>query len=270
MKHEKADQRPILSDIQAYRVEPIGIISTRFQQKYDAPHQSNQAIKEQATSNQATDNKQSSDRSAIIHLLPHQNFEQSLADVQGFERVWLVYVFHENLREGQTHWKPKVLPPRGRVKRGVFATRAPYRPNPLGISVVRVLSVQGLVLRVGDCDLLDGTPILDIKPYIPLYDSFPDSRTGWVEELDDQPFTCKFSPEASLELALVANEHPTLEETLRRVLALDPFPHPYRRIRPLDADKGLYEYAYKTWRISYCIDQERRHILITSLVNAAK
>ncbi|MFY7997704.1 MAG: tRNA (N6-threonylcarbamoyladenosine(37)-N6)-methyltransferase TrmO [Candidatus Kapaibacteriota bacterium] len=255
------------SALQTYSFEPIGIVSSRFRSKYDAPHQGNYE-RQPAESN--SDHAGSVSNQAALQLFPHRNFEQALADIQGFERLWVLYLFHENLREGASHWKPKVLPPRGRVKRGVFATRAPYRPNPLGISVVRVLSVQGLVLRVGDCDLLDGTPILDIKPYIPLYDSFPDSRTGWLEELDDQPFTCEFSPEASLELALVANEHPTLEETLRRVLALDPFPHPYRRIRRLDADKGLYEYAYKTWRISYCIDQERRHILITSLVNAAK
>lgn len=268
----------------SYAVEPIGFITTRFRHKYDAPHQiiaQNTKIVEtledmvqaEHINNQTRDwigkhEREYLDKQASIELLPHKNFEQALADIEGFERLWLVYVFHSNVYDGKPHWKPKVLPPRGRVKRGVFATRAPYRPNPLGISVVRLISVQGLTLHVGECDVLDGTPILDIKPYIPLYDSFPESRTGWLEELDERLFTCEYSSKASLQLA--SANLPTLDETLRRVLSIDPFPHPYRRIRVLDKAKQEYEYAYQTWRVRYFVDMERRHILITSLFNTAK
>jgi tRNA-Thr(GGU) m(6)t(6)A37 methyltransferase TsaA len=249
-----------------YTIEPIGIISTRFERKYDAPRQPMGNDELGIRNDEAVD----SSKQAIVHLFPHRNYEQALADVQGFERVWLLYVFHENINNGKVRWKPKVLPPRGRMKRGVFATRAPYRPNPLGMSVVEVLSVQGLVLRVGNCDLLDGTPIVDIKPYIPEYDSFPDSRTGWLEELSaEQQFTLEIMPEAAQVLAEALREHPAIEDTLRRVLTHDPFPHPYRRIRALDASAGGYEYAYQTWRVCYRVDTVRACVCVEGLHNAA-
>ena len=81
-------------------------------------------------------------------------------------------------------WRPKVLPPRsaGR-RRGVFSTRSPHRPNPIGLSVVRLDEVRGLTLHVRDVDMIDGTPVLDLKPYVPYADAFPDARTGWLEPL---------------------------------------------------------------------------------------
>lgn len=254
----KGQRRQDEYDVQRYSFEPIGIISTRFERKYDAPRQ--------PLGNQEIGNKQQ----ALVQLFSHRNYEQALADVQGFERVWLLYIFHENLKNDKPHWKPKVLPPRGRVKRGVFATRAPYRPNPIGMSVVEVLAVQGLTLRIGNCDLLDGTPIVDIKPYIPLYDSFPASRTGWLGRLaTEQEYTLEITPEAAQILAFALHEHPTIEDTLRRVLMHDPFPHPYRRIRLLDAALNEYEYAYQTWRVRYRVDMERYCISIKALHDEA-
>ncbi len=257
-----------------YTLEPIGIISTRFERKYDAPRQPTGNDELGIRNDEALD----SSKQALVQLFPHRNYEQALADVQGFERVWLLYIFHENINNGKAQWKPKVLPPRGRVKRGVFATRAPYRPNPLGMSVVEVLAVQGLTLRVGNCDLLDGTPIVDIKPYIPQYDSFPASRAGWLEELAaEQQFTLEITPKAAQAfaeaLAEALREHPTIEDTLRRVLTHDPFPHPYRRIRalhPLDASSACeYEYAYQTWRVRYRVDTVRGCVCVEELYNAA-
>lgn len=250
-----------------YALEPIGVISTRFGRKYDAPRQPLPMQNEETLHNHQDHSNQ-----ALVRLFPHCNYEQALADVQGFERVWLLYVFHENINGGKARWKPKVLPPRGRVKRGVFATRAPYRPNPLGMSVVEVLGVQGLVLRVGNCDLLDGTPIVDIKPYIPLYDSFPDSHAGWLEELsDEKQFTLEIAPKVSQILASAFAEYPAMEDTIRRVLRHDPFPHPYRRIRALgEAGDEKYEYAYQTWRVRYRVDTERHCVVVEALYNAAK
>lgn len=267
MKNSTSRERFTQTGSQVYSLEPIGVISTRFERKYDAPRQPMENDELQMTNEEVAN----SSKQALVQLFSHKNYEQALADVQGFERVWLLYVFHRNINGGKAHWKPKVLPPRGRMKRGVFATRAPYRPNLLGMSVVEVLDVQGLVLRVGNCDLLDGTPIVDIKPYIPLYDSFPDSRAGWLEELsDEQQFTLKITPEASQILASVLSEHPTMEDTIHRVLRHDPFPHPYRRIRVLDASAGEYEYAYQTWRVRYRVDTERHCVVVEALYNAAK
>jgi tRNA-Thr(GGU) m(6)t(6)A37 methyltransferase TsaA len=103
-------------------------------------------------------------------------FESALADTEGFERIWLVYSLD---RAGP--FAPRVVPYRDNQERGLFATRAPSRPNPIGLSVVRLLSREGNVLRVCGLDILDGTPLLDIKPYVPEFDAYPDAKAGWLD-----------------------------------------------------------------------------------------
>ena len=88
-------------------------------------------------------------------------------------------------RASSSNWKAQVLPPRGpKKKRGVFATRSPHRPNPIGITPVELIRVEKRRLIVGEVDLIDGTPILDIKPYVPAIDAFPGSKAGWVDEIE--------------------------------------------------------------------------------------
>lgn len=152
-------------------MEPIAIAHTPYKERFGTPHQS--------TTTRGT--REGSPAEATIELLPHVPVE-ALRSLEGFERVWLVYVFHMN--EG---WSALVRPPRGpRVKRGVLATRSPHRPNPIGLSAVRLVGVEGRSLRVRELDLLDGTPVLDIKPYVPYADAFPDAKAGWVDEVDAQ------------------------------------------------------------------------------------
>ncbi|MCK5945418.1 MAG: tRNA (N6-threonylcarbamoyladenosine(37)-N6)-methyltransferase TrmO [Planctomycetes bacterium] len=113
---------------------------------------------------------------AEIHV--HQEFQNGLQDLGGFSHLWVVFWCHH------ARGRPlQVRPPRDAQKRGVFATRAPQRPNPLGLSCVRLEAVVRRVLRVADCDLLDGTPVLDLKPYLPYCDSVPDARVGYVDGL---------------------------------------------------------------------------------------
>ena len=100
-------------------------------------------------------------------------------DLAGFQRIWLIFVFDRS-----SGWKAQVKPPRGGPKRGVLATRAPHRPNPIGLSAVELIAVEETCLRVRGMDLLDGTPILDIKPYVPYADAFPDSAAGWIDAID--------------------------------------------------------------------------------------
>ena len=104
-----------------------------------------------------------------------EQFAEGLADLDGFDRIWLVYWFHKAPAARLT-----VRPFRDTVERGLFATRAPCRPNPIGMSVVRLLGVDGRLLRVADIDVLDGTPLLDIKPYAPEFDHYPAERIGWL------------------------------------------------------------------------------------------
>ncbi len=102
-------------------------------------------------------------------------FAAGLRDLEGFERIWLVYWFHKALTE-----RLVVRPFKDDAEHGLFATRAPCRPNPIGISAVTLLAVEGLRLRVADLDVLDGTPLLDIKPYAPEFDHYQVRRIGWM------------------------------------------------------------------------------------------
>jgi tRNA-Thr(GGU) m(6)t(6)A37 methyltransferase TsaA len=136
--------------------KPIGVIHSPFTKAEGTPIQPIYAEGTEGT----------------VEIFPE--FGDGLVDLDGFERVWLIYLF-----DRASPAKLKIVPFRDSVERGVFATRAPSRPNPIGLSVVRLLSVDGMTLGVADIDILDGTPLLDIKPYVPRVDSYPDSRAGW-------------------------------------------------------------------------------------------
>ena len=111
-----------------------------------------------------------------IELLPQKDFEIALRDLEGFERIWVIFQFHQN-----AEWRPTTRPPvpaAGKERVGTFASRSPYRPNPIGLSCVRLISVNGLTLTIDEADLLSETPILDIKPYIPKADAFPQAKAN--------------------------------------------------------------------------------------------
>lgn len=110
-----------------------------------------------------------------VDVLPQ--YAEGLQDLEGFDRLWLVYWFHK-----APPGPLRVIPFRDTTERGVFATRAPCRPSPIGLSCVRLLGIEGNTLRVGGVDMLDGTPLLDIKPYVPDFDSFPNAKAGWLDE----------------------------------------------------------------------------------------
>ena len=104
-------------------------------------------------------------------------FAEALDDLEGFERVWLVYWM-----DRAAPFRPRVVPYRDTREHGLFATRSPCRPNPIGLSVVRLLRREGRVLHVAGVDVLDGTPLIDLKPYVPEFDAHPASKAGWFEE----------------------------------------------------------------------------------------
>jgi len=103
-------------------------------------------------------------------------FREGLRDLDGFERVILIYAFHRC-----TDHRLTVTPFLDTAPRGVFATRSPKRPNAIGLSVVKLIEVTGTTLAIEDVDILDGTPLLDLKPYVPAFDAYPGSRSGWLE-----------------------------------------------------------------------------------------
>lgn len=127
-------------------VEPIGYVRCALAAKAEAARQP----------------RASGGAPARIELMPGRNFEHALSDLGCWQYIWVLFWFDRN--DG---WRPKVLPPRSRSgRKGVFATRSPHRPNPLGLSAVRLERVEGLTLHVSDVDMLDGTPVLDIKPVL--------------------------------------------------------------------------------------------------------
>ncbi len=151
-----------------FTFQPIAFVRSPYARRIDAPHQ--------PTVVAGTETGSAAE--AVIEFLADFP-EAALHDLAGFERIWLMFVFHRS--EG---WKALVKPPRGGPRRGVLATRSPHRPNAIGLSAVELLAVEERCLRVRSVDLLDGTPILDIKPYVPYADAFPDSRAGWIDTVD--------------------------------------------------------------------------------------
>jgi len=108
-------------------------------------------------------------------------YSEGLTDLAGFSHIYVFYIFHRNRAT-----KLKVRPFLEDTTRGVFATRAPCRPNKLGFSVVRLTSIEGNVLHIEDVDILDGTPVVDIKPFIARFDTREDVRSGWQEGVSDE------------------------------------------------------------------------------------
>ena len=152
-----------------------------------------------------------------------------------------------------------VLPPRGPAqRRGVFATRSPHRPNPLGLTPVRLLGIEGLTLRLGPCDLVDGTPVFDIKPYVPSYDAFPGAKAGWIDAVDagmaEPPrFTVEFSPLASEQVEWLRGAWGVdFTVRLRELLGRDPSPHRTRRIKRSAA--GHHEIGCGAWRALFVVN----------------
>ena len=151
---------------QILKLSPIGYLYCEQKYRHDAPRQA----------------VLGGDNLGVIRLKSKCNYDQALADLIGFERIWLIYQFHKN-----RDWKPKVFPPRSpdNKKISLFATRSPHRPNPLGLSCVELVKVDGLEIHICNFDLLDRTPVFDIKPYIPYCDSFENSTVGWLTQIDN-------------------------------------------------------------------------------------
>ncbi len=187
-------------------IRPIARIRTDFPTKFGIPRQAGLAAGLQGT----------------VVFEPDYRQDEALRGLGSFSHIWLIWGFSEN--EGRP-WSPTVRPPRlgGNVRMGVFATRSPFRPNPIGLSCVRLLKVEqdetlGPVLTVAGADLMDGTPIYDIKPYIPYADCHPDAKGGFTTKVDMKPLTIDFPAEL---LEKVPQEK---REALIGVLEQDPRP----------------------------------------------
>ncbi len=218
--------------------QPIGIIHTQMKVKFDTPHQPENDISEQN----------------VIELYPDNDYELALRDLIGFERIWIIWWFHKN-----TNWRPLVTPPRGPEKRrGVFATRSPHRPCPIGITSVPLISIDGRKITVGNTDLLDQTPILDIKPYISKIDSFPDQRQGWLvdvekELLEPSKFTVSLSPVAELQASWL-KENWQIDFLTKSIKILERAPKKSRTNRISNYHDNSFRLSTGGWRVFFSVE----------------
>lgn len=216
-------------------ITPIGQIRSPFNERYLAPLQAEM------------DNEQRS----FIELAAHCNYETALRDLEGFSHIWVIWWFHE-----AQSWKPVIQTPRDGTKHGVFATRSPHRPNPVAISAVRLHGIKGRVLEISGADMLDGTPVLDIKPYISQHDSFPDATEGWT---NSPSWKARYSLDwtaAAEERASLINElcSYNMRELVERRLLLNPRPTSSNRIEQLD--ELTYILASRAWRVTYRLEDD--------------
>lgn len=221
-------------------LDPIGLVHSPFQERAQAPRQASLA----------------KDVKASVVLFEGRGFEDALSDLAAWDHIWLIVWFDRN-----THgYRPKIQPPRSAIKRGVFATRAPYRPNPIGLSAVRLLSVEGRTLHIQGIDLLDRTPVLDIKPYVPYSDAISDANSGWLDEKADPQtrFAVSFSELAEQQLDFLGDQGSILRDRIESTLALGPSPHAYRRIRQ---EGSGYRVAIKDFRAWFVMVEERIEVL---------
>lgn len=196
-----------------------------------------------------------------IELLPGHNYETALQDLDSFDRIWVVFVFH--LNHG---WKPKVRPPVSPdgARYGLFSTRSPHRPNPIGISCVELEGVEGLKLHIRNFDILDATPVLDIKPYISRSDAFPEASSGWLPAELPEEWELDFSENAMEQINFVfARSGLDLAAFCRVQLVHNPMDATRKRIA--DEDGGVFSIACRTWRVCFIPDHASHRLTLTEV-----
>lgn len=205
--------------------------------------------------------RQSREDSCIeTHIIfaPAYRVREALRGIEDYSHLWLLWGFHEAIRRkgnkaigGELDWNPTVRPPRlgGNKRMGVFATRSPFRPNPIGLTSVKLLRVEethdnGLVLVVSGADLLDGTPIYDIKPYLTFSDSHPQAKNGFAEATQDYYLNVHIDEE----LLQNALRKGCPWHAIREILSQDPRPA-YQ-----DNSKRMYRLDYAGWKVGFTAD----------------
>ena len=195
-----------------FSLQPIGYLQSCFPDKFGVPRQSGLVKKAYSE----------------LKIKPEFQPEFSLQGLEGFSHLWLQFIFHLN---NSARFHAKVHPPRmdGETV-GVFATRSPHRPNPIGLSLVEIVEIKNDSLVLAGADLVDGTPILDIKPYLPHIESIPMARGGWSQQLVKAEINVEFTP-TSMEILqkwMARTGRPELREVVEEVLKQDPRPVLYK------------------------------------------
>ncbi|SCB91793.1 tRNA-Thr(GGU) m(6)t(6)A37 methyltransferase TsaA [Kosakonia oryzendophytica] len=214
----------------SFAFEQIGVIRSPYKEKFAVPRQPG-LVKQGG---------------GELHLLPPYNQAEAVRGLEAFSHLWVLFVFHQTMEGG---WRPTVRPPRlgGNARMGVFATRSTFRPNPIGMSLVELNGIRchkdQVILQLGSLDLVDGTPVVDIKPYLPFAEALPNAQASYAQQAPTADIPVFFTAEIEAQLAALATRYPQLKAFLVDVLAQDPRPA-YRK----DEEQGK---TYAVWLLDF-------------------
>jgi len=195
----------------SFSFSQIGVIHSPYKEKFAVPRQPGLV----------------EDGGGELHLLAPYNQRDAVRGLEEFSHLWLLFVFHQTMEAG---WRPTVRPPRlgGNARLGVFATRSTFRPNPIGMSLVELKGIrcqhEKVILELGSLDLVDGTPIVDIKPYLPFAEAHPDARAGYAQLAPLAGVPVAFTAEIEQALVGLDKRYPHIRRFITQVLAQDPRP----------------------------------------------
>ncbi len=218
-----------------FKFETIGIVHSCYKDKFAIPRQARLVTASTAS----------------IELLAPYNEIEMTRGLEDFSHLWLSFVFHRHIGKG---WNTTVKPPRldGKQRFGVLATRASFRPNPIGLSLVEMDSIEQqdgkLYIHVKGADLLDQTPIIDIKPYVPYTDSIPDAKGGFTDQIKEQKLNVVFSQEAENDCETASQKYTQIRQFIEQLLGLDHRAYYYKKIDKTYSTK-VYDYDLK-WTIN--------------------
>src|SRR5471030_3461683 len=227
-----------------YGLRQIGVIRSPYKEKFAVPRQPGLV----------------EDGTGELSLLPPYNQPDAVRGLETFSHIWVLFVFHQTLAQG---WRPTVRPPRlgGNARVGVFATRSTFRPNPLGMSLVELKGIrcqgQNVILELGSLDLVDGTPVVDIKPYLPFAESQPEARAGFAQSAPPANMPVEFTLLAEQQLAANTLKYPNLRRFITQVLGQDPRPA-YRKGEELERD---YAVNLLEFNVRWRVDGEQNQVL---------
>lgn len=218
-----------------FAVTQIGVIRSPWKEKFAVPRQPGLV----------------QDGSGELHLQAPYNQPEAVRGLEAFSHIWILFMFHQTMAGG---WRPTVRPPRlgGNARMGVFATRSTFRPNPVGMSLVELKGIRceksQVILQLGSLDLVDGTPVIDIKPYLPFAEALPDARAGYAQAAPEATMPVRFSAVAQQQIQQQAHM-PQLQRFITEVLAQDPRPA-YRKGESLDREYASWLLDFNVrWRI---------------------
>lgn len=221
----------------SFQFEQIGVIRSPYKEKFAVPRQPGLV--------KSADGE--------LHLVAPYNQADAVRGLEAFSHLWVIFVFHQTMAGG---WRPTVCPPRlgGNARMGVFATRSTFRPNPVGMSLVELKEIvcqkEKVILKLGSLDLVDGTPVIDIKPYLPFAESLPDATASYAQQAPVAEMHVSFTADIDQQLSRLEQRYPQLKTFIGEVLAQDPRPA-YRKGEETGKTYAVWLHDFNVrWRVT--------------------